>query len=185
MKLWFVLAAGLTCASAQVMKIDTGRSAITIHVGKAGLFSAAGHEHWINAPISAGAIDEAGLRVEFTVQTAQMRVKPDPKVDSKTEATIQKDMETMTLETAKYPEISFHSSHAEKTADGWKVDGMLALHGVTKPISVAVKKSGDSYSGHTVLKQTDFGIKPISVAGGTVKVKNELELDFQIFRAAQ
>jgi hypothetical protein len=34
---------------------------------------------------------------------------------------------------------------------------------------------------HTVLKQTAFGIKPISVAGGTIKVKDEVEIDFTIF----
>jgi hypothetical protein len=30
------------------------------------------------------------------------------------------------------------------------------------------------------LKQTDFGITPISIGGGTVKVKNELRIDFDI-----
>ena len=30
--------------------IDAQRSSLTIHVGKAGLLSAAGHEHWVNAP---------------------------------------------------------------------------------------------------------------------------------------
>jgi hypothetical protein len=31
-----------------------------------------------------------------------------------------------------------------------------------------------------VLKQRDFGITPVSIAGGTVKVKNELTIDFDI-----
>jgi polyisoprenoid-binding protein YceI len=166
---------------AQEKPIDTGRSTITIHVGKAGLLSAAGHDHWINAPISTGSIDETANRVMFTVETAKMTVKPDPKVDSKTQATIQKDMEEMTLETKQYPEITFRSTRAEKAGDDWKVQGSLSLHGVTKPVTVAVKRSGDAYSGHTVLKQTEFGIKPISVAGGTIKVKNEIEVDFQIY----
>ena len=183
MRFWLFLATMAACLAAQDMKIDTQRSTITIHVGKAGLLSVAGHEHWVSAPIASGTINESGSpRVEFTVETAKMRVKPDPKVDSQTEATIQKDMETMTLETSKYAEISFRSSRVEKTADGWKVDGMLSLHGVSKPISVAVKKNGEAYTGHTVLKQTDFGIKPISVGGGTIKVKNEIDIDFQIFR---
>jgi polyisoprenoid-binding protein YceI len=116
------------------------------------------------------------------VETAKMTVKPDPKVDAKTQAQIQKDMEEMTLEPKKFPEIAFHSSRVEKLADGqWKVDGDLSLHGVTKPVSLNVKRTGDSYTAHTVLKQTDFGIKPISVAGGTIKVKNEVEIDFQIY----
>ena len=165
--------------------IDVERSTITIHVGKAGLLSAAGHDHWVNAPISSGTINESAPRVEFTVQTAKMRVKPDPKVDAKTEAQIQKDLEEMTLETQKYPGIRFQSTHIEKTTDEgrdeWRVDGTLSLHGVSKPVRVSVKREGDAYATRTVLKQTDFGIKPISVGGGTIKVKNEIEIEFQIY----
>jgi len=165
------------------MAIDTQRSTITIHVGKSGLLSAAAHEHTINAPIASGTIREsAAPHIEFTVETAKMTVASDPKIDAKTQATIQTDMEEITLETKKFPQIAFRSSRIEKVADGqWKVDGDLSLHGVSKPVSLTVKQAGDSYTGHTVLKQTDFGIKPISVGGGMIKVKNEVEIDFQVF----
>src|SRR5271156_5078925 len=134
--------------------IDVERSTITIHVGKAGLLSAAGHEHWVNAPISSGTINESAPRVAFTVETAKMRVKPDPKVDAKTEAQIQKDLEEMTLETQKYPEIRFQSTHIDKTGEEWKVDGTLSLHGVSKPVQIGVKREGDAYTERTILKQT-------------------------------
>ena len=120
--------------------------------------------------------------MEFTVETAKMTVQPDPKVDAKTQTEIQKDMEEMTLETKKFPEITFRSSRIEKLAGGqWKVEGDLTLHGVTKPVSLTVKRTGDSYTAHTVLKQTNFGIKPISVGGGLIKVKDEVDIDFTIF----
>ncbi len=54
---------------AQEKAIDTQRSTITIHVGKSGLLSAAAHDHTVNAPISSGTL------------------RPDPKVDPKTELT--------------------------------------------------------------------------------------------------
>ncbi len=57
----------------------------------------------------------------------------------------------------------------------------MALHGVTRRININVKRTGDAYAAHTVLKQTDYGIKPISVGGGMIRVKNEVDLDFQIF----
>jgi len=170
--------------SAQDKKIDVERSTITIHVGKAGLLSAAGHDHWINAPISSGTFNDSAdaPRVEFRVEAAKMKVKPDPKVGAKDEATIQKDMEEMTLEIAKYPEITFRSTRVEKLGEAqWKVEGTLALHGVSKPVTVTVKRNSEAYTGHIVLKQTDFSIKPISVGGGLVKIKNEIELDFQIY----
>jgi hypothetical protein len=34
------------------------------------------------------------------------------------------------------------------------------------------------YRGSATLKQTDFGIKPISIGGGMVKVKDEVKIDF-------
>ena len=178
-----LLVATLAALSAQDKIIDVQRSTITIHVGKAGLFSAAGHEHWVSAPIASGRFsDSTNPRVEFKVATAKMAVKPDPKVDAKSQAQIQKDMEELTLRPATYPEIAFQSTSVEKMAEGqWKVDGTLSLHGVTRPVSVIVKRSGESYTGHAVIKQTDFGIKPVSVAGGTIKVKNEVDISFQIF----
>jgi polyisoprenoid-binding protein YceI len=173
----------VAAAYGQEVAIDVQRSTITIHAAKAGLLSAAGHDHFIDAPISSGTIRESpSPHVDFSVEAAKMTVKPDPKVDAKTQAQIQKDMEEMTLEPKRFPEITFRSSRVEKLSDGqWKVDGDLSLHGVTKPVNLTVKRMGASYTAHIVLKQTDFGIKPISVAGGTIKVKNELEIDFQIF----
>lgn len=165
--------------------IDTQRSKITIHVGKTGLLSGAAHNHTVDAPIASGTIREsAPQEVEFTVEAAKMTVEPDPKIDAKDQATIQTHMEDMTLEAKKYPEIMFRSTHIKKSSSGeWKVDGDLTLHGVTRPVSLTVKQTGDEYITHTVLKQTDFGIRPISIGGGMIKVKNEIELDFQIFAA--
>jgi polyisoprenoid-binding protein YceI len=185
-KLATALLAAVTSVTAQDAAFDTQRSTITIHVGKAGLLSAAGHDHWINAPISAGVFRETpDPRVEFTVEAAKMTVKPDPKVDAKTQAMIQKDMEEMTLETARFPQIVFRSTRVQKLAEGqWKVEGDLSLHGVTKPVGLTVKRAGSSYTAHTVLKQTDFGIKPISIGGGVIKVKNEVEIDFTILLRA-
>jgi polyisoprenoid-binding protein YceI len=173
--------------SAQDEAIDVQRSTITVHVGKAGVFSVGGHEHWVNAPISAGALNDSDRpRVEFRVDASKLVVKPDPKVDAKTQAEIQRDMQERTLESATYPEITFRSSRVEKQADGqWTVDGTLTLHGVTKRITAAVKRNGDAYVGHATLRQTDFGIKPISAAVGTVKVKNELAIDFHIVTHSQ
>jgi polyisoprenoid-binding protein YceI len=168
---------------AQERAIDTQRSAIAIHVGKSGLLSAAAHDHTVNAPISSGVVVESGApRIEFRVETAKMTVKPDPRIDAKDQAEIQTHMEELVLETKKFPEITFRSSRVQKLADGqWKVEGDLSLHGVTKTVGLTVKQTGESWTTHTVLKQTDFGIAPISIAGGVIKVRNELEIDFQIF----
>jgi len=168
---------------AQERAIDGQRSTITVHVGKTGLLSGAAHDHTVNAPISSGTVRESTApHIEFTIETAKMTVKPGPRIDAKDQATIQTHMEEMTLETKKYPEIAFRSTRIERITDGqWKVEGDLSLHGVKKSVSLTVKQTGDSWTTRAVLKQTDFGIKPISIGGGMIKVKNEVEMEFQIF----
>jgi hypothetical protein len=32
-----------------------------------------------------------------------------------------------------------------------------------------------------VVRQTDFGIQPVTAAGGAIKVKNEVRVEFEIF----
>lgn len=172
--------------SAQEQRIDPVHSSIVIHVGKSGLLSAAAHNHVIDAPLASGVLSETGMRhIEFTVNAAQLAVRPDPAVDVKTEDTIQSDMEDMTLEVKKFPVISFRSTRIQSAGEGrWSVMGDLMLHGVTRAVTLAVNRAGDGYATHTVLRQTDFGIKPISLGGGMIRVKNEVEIDFRIVPAA-
>ena len=163
--------------------IDTRRSTITIHVGKTGLFSAAGHDHWVSAPITSGEISAMGARhVSFSVDTNRLKVKPDPKVNPKEEAEIQETMQQKVLESEKYPLIQFQSSSVAEAGSGsWRVTGKLTLHGVNKSILVTVNQAGETYSGNARIKQTDFGIQPVRAGGGAVRVKNELDVRFDIY----
>jgi polyisoprenoid-binding protein YceI len=60
------------------------------------------------------------------------------------------------------------------------VTGRLSLHGETRQTRFSVARQDGRYRGTVVVKQRDFGIQPISIAGGTVKVKDELKVDFDI-----
>src|SRR5580698_10553573 len=105
-----LLLAGLPLLAQDITQgrpLDTQRRTITIHVAKSGLLSAAAHNHTVDAPVSSGTIRESpDPHIEFTVETAKMTVRPDPKIDAKDQAAIQTHMEELTLETKKYPEIA-------------------------------------------------------------------------------
>jgi len=161
--------------------IDVTKSVLTIHVGKTGAFSMAGHEHWVDAPIARGQITEgAGSKVEFTVDARRLKVRAD-KEPAKDLPKVQEAMQSEVLESEKYQEIVFHSTEVTSTGgQSWQVTGTLTLHGVIKPVAVEVRGQGDIYTGLARIKQTDFGIKPISAGGGAVKVKDELEITFQV-----
>jgi polyisoprenoid-binding protein YceI len=180
--LWLVMLASLPIY-AQPKPIDTAHSVITIHVGKSGFFSAFGHNHEVRAPIAQGTIDENTSRpaIEFRVNSRELKVL-DPDVKAHERAEVQKTMlGPEVLDSEKFPEILFHSTSIEKVGDAkWKVAGELTLHGQTHPVQGLITGRSGSYQGTTEFKQTTFGIKPVAVAGGSVKVKDELRIDFEI-----
>jgi hypothetical protein len=45
---------------------------------------------------------------------------------------------------------------------------------------MSVTLAAGHYTGKVTLKQTDFGITPVKIAGGTVRVKDVIEIDFEI-----
>ena len=163
--------------SASERAIDSSHSRITIHVGKAGLFSAAGHEHEVSAPIAEGAIDDSeASHVWLRVEAARITVLPE-----KDQEAVQSTMQKSVLESDKFPEIRFESISVHKVDDGnWKVTGNLTLHGKTSSITVDVHHDANAYLGEAIIRQTQFGIQPVRAAGGAVKVKDELKVDFVI-----
>jgi polyisoprenoid-binding protein YceI len=167
--------------AAAPIEIDAGQSVMTVHVLKSGMFSAFGHEHEISAPIQQGTLSEKERSVELTVDARKMKVV-DKDVSDKDRTEIQETMlGPKVLDTAKFPEIRFRSSSVDENGAGrWNVRGDLTLHGQSRPIKLEVQKQDGHYRGRAEFKQTDFGISPVSGGGGTVKVKDELRVEFEI-----
>ena len=108
--------------------IDTERSFLTVHVGKAGLLSAAAHEHWVNAPIAGGTIaaDGSTPAVRFTVDARRLSVRPEKGVTDKDRADVQSNMQNKVLESNVYPDVVFRSTEVRRTGalvwGGWRLD---------------------------------------------------------------
>jgi polyisoprenoid-binding protein YceI len=165
-----------------VKEIDVERSTMTVRVFKAGLFSAFGHNHEIKAPIAEGRFSKEEPGVMLRVHSTSLRVV-DKDVSEKDRAEIQTTMlGPQVLDSQRFPEISFKSTAVQRQGDGkYLVLGDLTLHGETRRIQVQVEGDGEHYRGSAQLKQKDFGITPVTVAGGAVKVKNEVKVEFDIF----
>jgi polyisoprenoid-binding protein YceI len=81
----------------------------------------------------------------------------------------------------KFPEVRFVSTSITPQDGGrFQLRGDLTLHGTTRPVEFPLTVSNAHYAGSVKLKQTDFGITPVTVAGGTVKVKDVIEVVFEI-----
>ena len=168
-------------ATAQVRRIDAASSTVKVHVTKSGVLSAFGHDHEIDAPIVSGTLDVGAKRVELHVNAAAMKVV-DPGASEKDRAEIQSTMlGPEVLDANQYREIVFRSTAATQQSEGiWRVNGDLTLHGQSRPIVLDVTGQGGHYAGRVRIRQTDFAIKPVKVAGGTVRVKDEVQIEFDI-----
>lgn len=187
---------------AQSQAIDVSKSSLKIRVFKSGAFSAFAHDHEIQAPIEEGKIDEGkidegkidegridkgkidssgGPSVQLRVDSRKMRVL-DPEISVDNRAEIQHTMEgNAVLDVEHFPEISYRSTSITKTGDAhWEVRGNLNLHGKSQPVVVGVSLEAGHYRGSASFKQSDFGITPIRIAGGAVKVKDEVKIEFDI-----
>jgi polyisoprenoid-binding protein YceI len=171
----------ISLAVAQTVNIDTAASKVTVQVWKSGLFSAFAHNHTIAAPIASGHVDPEKRSVELKFYTKNMKVM-DPDVKDSQRAEIERTMKSdAVLGVTQFPEIRFASKTVDVTeANRFLVHGELTLHGVTKPIELPVTFSDGRYRGSVKLKQTDFGITPVKIAGGAVRVKDEIEIGVEI-----
>ena len=169
-------------AAAETRPIDTTQSKLTVLVYKSGLFSGFADDHIIDAAIASGTLsDSAPLAVTLEVRAADLRVR-DPNLSASKRQDVQTRMVgPEVLDVQKFPSIAFASTSVEpRGADKWMVTGRLTIHGQTRPVTIAVTRANGRYRGTVSLKQRDFGIMPISIAGGTVKVKDELKIEFDI-----
>jgi len=86
------------------------------------------------------------------------------------------------LDSKKYPRIRFAANAIEPSAVGYRLVGELEIHGRTLPrtVEVAVDESGDdlTVSVEATVAQSDFGIKPLSLMMGTLKVDDEVTVVF-------
>ena len=169
------------------------QSTFTVQAFAEGLLSAFGHDPVIaireftgEAQFVPGSFE--GAFVKLTINARSLALSGDVKEKDRLE--IEQAMREQVLEVEKYPEIVFSSNNisTSRLAEGRyraRIIGDLALHGVTQKnlwISAEVTVQEDSLRarGDFSLKQRDYGIKPFSAVGGTIKLKNELKFAFDI-----
>lgn len=190
--LWISLSA--LPALGQTYAVDSDGSQVLIHVGKTGLASFAGHEHDVAARSLHGKViadreDISRSSVDVVFEASDLKVvgKGEPPEDV---PKVQSEMQgPKVLYLARFPTIRFRSrsvagSQLSPGVYDLKVTGEISLRGRTKiitvPLKVEIRGNTVTARGKTILKQTDFGIEPISAGGGLVKVEDELRVEFEI-----
>ena len=173
--------------------IDPKGSTLKVRAFATGMLSAFGHNPTIAIPDFQGEIqfgsdtlEDASLRI--VIQARSLVVTDD--ISAKDREEIERRMHEEVLEADGFPEIIYECprvSSVQQPGEGLysvSLNGELALHGITRsqPVAARVTLKGDRLraTGECSICQSGYGIRPVSAAGGTVKLKDELKLSFDI-----
>ena len=174
-------------------KLVPEESTFTVQAFAEGLFSAFGHDPVIAvrrfdgaAEFMPGTFEKAALHLAIDASSLVVANEVKEKDRLEIENTMRRDV----LDVQNYPEIKFDSTNVALSRLGpnryrARLIGALTLHGVTQKnvwITAEVTVSAEVLraKGEYQLRQTDYKINPVSVAGGTLKIKNELKCVFDI-----
>lgn len=185
-----VVAAGVCKAQTPgTYRIVPHASRIEVHVFRGGMLAALGDDHLIVIGDFSGSATgnrEGSWQVSVRAESASLRVA-DPGISDSTRQKIQSTMRgPAQLDVKRYPSIELRtrSVRAGQTPHTWRLETALSLHGVTRTVEFPVDWTQDSdrleVKGKARLRLRDFGIEPIRKGLGTVKVKNEFEVVYNI-----
>jgi polyisoprenoid-binding protein YceI len=177
--------------------IDKTASRFTVQAFATGLLSSFGHNPTIEIRDYEGELqfvpetyDKAFVRV--TVKTAALDVLDEMKRDDRKK--LEQLMYDQVLDVKQFPTAVYESKEikVEKSENGpivAHVNGELSFHGVTQnqPVDARVQDMGDMLriSGDFTLRQSSFGIKPVSFAGGALRLKDELKFKLELVARRQ
>jgi len=168
--------------------IEAGLSRFTARAFAGGLLSGLGHNPVIairefsgEARWDPGSPEKASLRLK--IGAASLAVEND--ISDNDRRQMARVMREEVLETGKYPEIVFESTAVSASPNSRvAIDGNLTLHGVTRRerLMAQLAVTGDMLRafGDFSIRQTDYRIRLASVAGGALKLKDDLKFTFDI-----
>jgi polyisoprenoid-binding protein YceI len=172
--------------------IDPGASRFTVRAFASGMLSSVGHNPTFQVRELAGRVTfdpAAPGSTSLRLRVGASSLALTDSVSDKDRREIERATNQEVLESATFPEIVFEGTRV--VVDGSPggplratVDGVLTLHGVTRPhqVQVRIYPSGDMLraQGEATVRQSDFRIGLVSVAGGMLKVKDEVKLAFDL-----
>jgi|HubBroStandDraft_2_1064218.scaffolds.fasta_scaffold11940_7 polyisoprenoid-binding protein YceI len=173
--------------------IDAQGSTFVAQAFATGMLSAFGHDPRIAIRTFGGELSfnltgstVEGARLNIRIQADSLEVTDD--ISAKDKQEIYRKMCEEVLETDRFPEIVYECSRVSTSGSSdrcWvALNGDLTLHGVTRsvPVSARVVINGSSVraTGDFSVRQSDYEIAAVSAAGGTIKLKDEVKLTFDI-----
>ncbi len=174
-----------------VFRIDSARSLVVIEARRGGSLARVGHDHVVASHDVHGYVapedGRSDLYVEldrFVVDEQPLRAEAgfDTHPSQEDIDGTRKNMLKM-LQAERYPFALVGVTRAGKAGDS-KMNVSVTLHGMTHaypiPLQIDATSEEIKVTGRLVLKQTEFGIVPLSILGGAIQVQDEVRMRFDI-----
>ena len=172
-------------------ELGPGDGRVLVKTGREGLAARAGHDltleitRWSARLTVPGTDDLAAATVTAELDLGSLTVREGSGGAKPLTDRDRRDIEAQARKILGEPrQATFASAKVIPPAEaavGGAVEGTLTLHGATRPLRLQVTSPASGrFSGSATIRQTDFGITPYSGFFGTLKLKNEISVEFEV-----
>ena len=181
-------------------RIDPQASTLHILVYRGGKFAKLGHNHVVSSKSLTGRVwmhgelAQSGFEIAFPVADL---IVDDPETrraagsefppeipDADKQGTRKNMLRAEVLDAENYPRVELKSVKVEGALPDLQVTAHITIKQASRDVVVPVKVTveGDRLiaSGEFPIQQTEFGMKPFSVAMGALEVKDRLDVRFNV-----
>lgn len=188
---------------ATVYEVSSQSSQLAIYVLRGGKFSRLGHNHvltsqhltgrvWVHPQLARSGFELSFPVAQLIVDDADARraagadFPPDiPQSDK--DGTRRNMLKPEVLDGEHYADVKLRSAKVGGTLEAPQVTANITIKDTSRdvevPVQVAIAGEQLTASGEFDILQTDFGIKPFSVALGALEVQDRLHIEFKIVAA--
>lgn len=163
-------------------KLDKSHANLTFEVSHMGFSTYVGRFNNLDASFTFEAEHPERSRLDARIETASIDTN-DPVLEKELKS-------SKFFDASQYPEITFQADGIDLTGqDTGRITGKLAMHGVTKPVTLDVKFNGGAkapmsglytmgFSGGVTVKRSDYGISAfVPLVGDEVTIRVNAEFN--------
>lgn len=177
----------------EVWRLDASDGELLIRTGVKGRAARMGHRLTIVMTRWQATVSWVGAQpvaAELAVETDSFEVlrgEGGVKGLSGPEKTLVRSNALKSLDAGRFPEIRFTAETIDKTEDGYRLTGKLHIRGKSREhvIDLRTQDLGDSWrmSAESIVRQSDYGVKPYSLLMGSVQVADDVTVSFAAVHA--
>lgn len=185
--------------------INPQASEVHIFVYRGGTLARLGHNHVVTARSLTGRawlhpmFGQSGFELSFPVERLLV---DDPQARSAAGAEFEKDVSEAdregtrknmlrpeVLDVQRHPDITLRTVRAAGTPQAARITARITIRDVSRdveiPTTISVQGAQLTARGEFEIRQSDFGIKPFSVALGALVVQDEIHIRFKVIAEKQ